>query len=137
DDTLYASLPHATNIQVETSPLEFGRDVPGMTEIFNGKIDDIAIWNRALSPDEITAVYSGYPLGTGKTENENQLFIFPNPAGNKINVMSSAHFPGAEYRITNQIGRTVLSGELHSVNDIISLNGLPQGLYFLNIYGDV
>jgi len=32
---------------------------------FNGLIDDISIYNRALSPQEITALYSGIPAGNG------------------------------------------------------------------------
>ena len=29
---------------------------------FNGGIDDVAIFNRALSPDEINAIYTGHPI---------------------------------------------------------------------------
>ena len=45
----------------ENMDLEFGRDQPGATDYFNGQIDDIAIYNRALSQQEITALYSGTP----------------------------------------------------------------------------
>jgi len=37
----------------------------GTFHLFNGLIDDIAIYNRALSPQEITALYSGIPAGNG------------------------------------------------------------------------
>ncbi|MCK5630135.1 MAG: DUF2341 domain-containing protein, partial [Nanoarchaeota archaeon] len=30
----------------------------GSTVVFNGSIDEVAIWNRALSPDEISAIYN-------------------------------------------------------------------------------
>ena len=40
-------------------PLIFGKDAPGQSEFTNGKLDDIGIWNRALSACEIQALYSG------------------------------------------------------------------------------
>jgi hypothetical protein len=43
-------------------PLIFGRDASGYTEFSNGLLDDIAIYNRALSQEEITALYTGEPV---------------------------------------------------------------------------
>jgi hypothetical protein len=48
-------------INQDNLPLEIGRDVPGATEIFHGKIDDIRIYNRALIPDEIDSLYNSIP----------------------------------------------------------------------------
>jgi hypothetical protein len=36
---------------------------------FNGKLDDIAIWNRALTPQEITALYTASPTNNNETSN--------------------------------------------------------------------
>jgi hypothetical protein len=38
-------------------PLKFGVEREG-TEFFKGKLDDIGIWNRALTPQEITNLYN-------------------------------------------------------------------------------
>jgi hypothetical protein len=40
-------------INPNSLPLEIGRDVPGWTEVFHGIIDDIRIYNRALTELEI------------------------------------------------------------------------------------
>ncbi len=53
---------------VDSRPLEIGRDVPGITEHFNGRIDDVRIYNRALSPEEIALLYDDYHQQT-------QLFV--------------------------------------------------------------
>jgi hypothetical protein len=53
DDSLVATNPFTTNINNNTLPLEIGRDMPGITEVFNGKLDDVGIWNRALTQNEI------------------------------------------------------------------------------------
>jgi len=42
----------------DTRPLEIGRDVPGSTEIFNGKIDDVRVYNRELNKYEIWELYN-------------------------------------------------------------------------------
>jgi cell division protein FtsB len=39
--------------------LNIGLDVFGGNEYLNGKMDDIAIWDRALTPDEILKIYKG------------------------------------------------------------------------------
>lgn len=41
-----------------TSPLEIGRDRPGITEFFRGDLDEVRIYNRALSDQEITELYN-------------------------------------------------------------------------------
>ena len=45
------------------SPLIFGGQYPGEKN-FEGTIDDIGIWNRALIQEEITALYTSTPLCT-------------------------------------------------------------------------
>ncbi|MGQ9644561.1 MAG: LamG domain-containing protein, partial [Ignavibacterium sp.] len=44
-------------IQYDNKPLEIGRDVPGSTEYFYGKLDDIKIYNRALTYQEVINLY--------------------------------------------------------------------------------
>ena len=56
----------------KTNNLEFGRDPHNITEYHNGKIDDIGIWNRALTDSEIQQLFSGsqsykYAWSTGDT----------------------------------------------------------------------
>jgi hypothetical protein len=66
---------------------------------FNGKIDDIGIWNRALTPQEITDLY-----------NVCQLSINIQPASQIININSNAQFvvsppdPSATYQWQTDLG---------------------------------
>jgi hypothetical protein len=51
-----------TNIYPQRNPttnIEFGRDPMGLTEFHNGKLDDIAIYNRALTAAEVQQLYTG------------------------------------------------------------------------------
>jgi hypothetical protein len=53
DGVLVGSEPHSGTITVSESPLYIGRktDIPAGS--FNGKMDEIRVWNRALTPCEI------------------------------------------------------------------------------------
>ena len=52
-------------------PLLIGKDTPGITEYSNGNIDDIGIWNRALTASEIQQLFNlgnvTYSWSTGAT----------------------------------------------------------------------
>lgn len=45
-------------VAMNTLPLEIGRDIPGATEVFNGKIDDVKIYNKELNNLEILALFN-------------------------------------------------------------------------------
>ena len=63
-------------INYDAKPLEIGRDMPGAEEDFFGKIDDIKIYNRALSYEEI---FNLYQFGsTTSIDNNNQILMTPN-----------------------------------------------------------
>ncbi len=50
------------NITFDTCPtctFSLGQDPPGSNEYFNGAIDDVRIYNRALSASEVQALYNG------------------------------------------------------------------------------
>jgi hypothetical protein len=47
-----------TTIALDTHDLEIGRDVPGAIEFFNGKIDDVRIYNREINAQEVMALFN-------------------------------------------------------------------------------
>ncbi|MEE4175087.1 MAG: LamG domain-containing protein [Xanthomonadales bacterium] len=46
----------------DTQPLEIGRDTPGLLEYFDGVIDEVRVYNRALSAEEIDRLYDYYEV---------------------------------------------------------------------------
>jgi hypothetical protein len=62
---LAASIPTSSNIKPATSPLRFGNDPANETSrFFNGLIDEVSIYRRALTTNEIIAIYNA--RGAGK-----------------------------------------------------------------------
>lgn len=50
------------------APLTFGTCNCGLTEMMTGSLDDIGVWNRALSPVEITTVFESIVIVEGCTD---------------------------------------------------------------------
>ena len=50
---------YSTSLNVYNNDLLIGKDAPGATEWFNGNLDDLYLYNRALSESEIQELYIG------------------------------------------------------------------------------
>ena len=57
NDALVATNAYTPLLTPDGRPLEIGRDMPGGIEFFNGIIDEVRIYDRALSADEAAALY--------------------------------------------------------------------------------
>jgi hypothetical protein len=102
---------------------------------YKGKIDDVGVWNRILTQQEITDLNTS--LSTGLTPANNQITIYPNPTKEQITIdcgtLSNAS--GWSYKIVNTLGQEVLNGEINSQQNLVSLNSLNgTGVYFVKIY---
>ena len=65
------------------------------------------------------------------------LMVYPNPTNGVLFVETRfiASQP-TEYRITNLMGQTVLSGNINADNQQINVSSLPQGMYFITFAGE-
>ena len=71
---LVSTTPSTYTIFSNTYDIKFGRrHISGLPYFFNGKIDDIGIWNRALTQQEITNLYNSCAT-TNPTGNTTQIF---------------------------------------------------------------
>jgi hypothetical protein len=64
DGNLLSTQPHTGFNCVDASfRLVFGNDIVCAPEFYEMFLDDIGIWNRALTPAEITSIYNTTPIG--------------------------------------------------------------------------
>jgi hypothetical protein len=95
-DTLISSVLPASS---HTANIRFGGDILLSTYWHNGKLDDIGIWNRALTPQEITDLYNGC-----------QLSVTTQPINQSVNISNNAQFtttssdPLAAYQWQTDLG---------------------------------
>jgi hypothetical protein len=117
-------------------------------EHYNGKLDDIGIWNRALTQDEIISLYQAevscqsLVINSGTLSSFNPLVyqstvtIYPNPANEQITIDCGnlANVSGWTIKIVNTLGQEVFSGAMNTQQYVVPLNSWSgQGMYFVKI----
>ncbi len=120
---------------LNTSPLTIGVSLLPTGTFFSwflGKIDDIGIWNRPLTLQEISNLRNSN-VGLNELTEENEIIIFPNPTHDRINIHTNKDFIGSTYIITDVSGKEVLSGKINSFNPTVDIAGLTGGVYCFSI----
>lgn len=140
------------------NPLYFGADnnMGTIYRFLNGKLDDIGIWNRALTQEEITNVYNTNQCFTNTTVTDaliinvgqlsytnpiaysNKITIAPNPASTQININFNniSDLNGGTLKIINSLGQQVATTPIktsgtNSTMQLATWGG--AGMYFVQI----
>lgn len=91
DDYEILSEQFNQSLSKNNSPLHIGRDIPGNDEYFCGKLDDIKIYNKALSPNDISSIFRDVPQTICNSSNP------PNPPNSTCNFPSQMNGKDIEY----------------------------------------
>ena len=113
--------------------LQIGRNWNQFTDYFQGKIDDIGIWNRPLTQEEITDLYESEVLSTNTNIYKSNINIYPNPANDHIAIDfgNPDNVEGLNIKIINILGQEVLSQPMNT--DKINVSELSKGIYIVKI----
>lgn len=120
-----------TNVTQAVLPMWIGRGVSG--NYFTGSLDDIGIWNRALTPNEVVVLYQG-TLGLNDIS-ANKVNVFPNPATNMLQFEVDPQNIGKTFQIIDELGRTVSTHTIIATTSEAPITTLKTGMYFLKIEG--
>jgi hypothetical protein len=128
-----APAPNISNL----NPIRIGRGWQ-RDGYYSGTIDDIGIWNRALTQQEITDLYNGNSGITGfnSVTHNNIIKIFPNPANDHLTIDygNFATMNGYQLKIENSLGQKLFQTNISQQIDYISLNNWGgNGLYFVHV----
>jgi len=107
-------------------------------EYFVGKIDDVGIWNRALNQSEITTLYQSIQMGIEDNFEVNEFSIFPNPAGNFLNILNKNAKKIEELSMIDITGKIVTAFNFNNnySNEKMTIDipqSLKSGFYLLKI----
>jgi hypothetical protein len=101
---------------------------------FQGKIDEIGIWNRAFTNQEVTNLFNN--VITGKKSNiETMVSVYPNPATDEIAIVVGPGNENQPFFLLDQLGRKVFNGHLKGLYGKVDVKNLDAGIYFLAIEG--
>jgi hypothetical protein len=136
--------------------INFRINASNLQQMFIGSIDDIGIWNRALSPTEVSQLYNQNQCFTNTTVTDtliinvgqlsytnpiaysNNITIAPNPASTQININFNniSDLNGGSIKIINSLGQQVATTPITTsgTNTTMSLDTWGgTGLYFVQI----
>lgn len=102
----------------------------------DGVIDDVGIWSRSLSDEEIQNLFLGISTPLENQPQANRISIYPSPASGYIKLR---HFEEAffkQYCIINADGKQIQSGIISSKDCLIDVSNLKSGLYLLKLVGN-
>lgn len=100
---------------------------------FKGKMDEVKIYNKALTSCDIEKIHQSTLLSTSEEESlniENDLKVYPNPAKDFVNVtLKNSYIKNIELLTMNG---TVLAS-LEFPNRLMDLSEFPAGVYILKV----
>ena len=158
DTTMLYNINLSTNLHILTIG---SQNLVGTTDFFSGKIDDIGIWNRSLTLQEVQRLYTplcrstctstiydtvhisttdtliiNTPLtGINPPNNTNTLEVYPNPTSDHvyINTGNYSTMNGYTIKIVNTLGQTEFQNVVNQQLFDISLSGWSHGTYLIEI----
>lgn len=123
----YSNLPLRLGIAIATNS--------GPKSAWKGYLDEIRIYNRELTEDEVKYLYDPSLLGTERITPETiGLKLYPNPSSNKvfINTFNSKDkLDNSKITITDISGREIIQTKYSAEG--IDVSPLTSGVYFVNI----
>ena len=138
------------SMNIPNNNLVFGSwDNPTTPVIQTRQLDDIGIWNRALTQQEITNLYNSVSsnecltmtintgvLSTTPVTYTSSVNIYPNPANDQITIDCGnlVNVSGWKIKITNALGQEVFNQPMNTQQYVVPLNTWSgQGMYFVKI----
>ncbi|MFI5222412.1 MAG: BACON domain-containing protein [Bacteroidia bacterium] len=107
----------------------------------SGAITIIVLENTSVSIRTGTIDAAGQTLtvaqpgkGTGINEIENaSVSILPNPAQSQISILAKQQMTGEDFDITDNLGRTVIYGQIKDLTTTVNLESLKPGIYLFRV----
>lgn len=126
---------------------------PSSIHDYNGVIDDIGLWNRALTQQEITDLYNGNICyqnitvtdtliintnitGFNPITYQNTIKVYPNPTHDHITIDNGniANLTGYQIKITNSLSQQVFQSAITQQQFYVDLSTWTgNGIYFVHI----
>jgi hypothetical protein len=117
--------------------LIFGRSANFPNYYFlNGCLDDIAIWNRALTLAEVQQLYGLDAIGVESFSRTKALLTYPNPATDQltINYGNFAAMVGYSLSIFDNGGSTVHETNITQAQETLDISQWSAGVYQVVVY---
>jgi hypothetical protein len=111
--------------------LQIGRFNNVYDQYFYGYIDDIRIYNRALSALEVDSLFQQgcTSVGISSLDEAVSVMVYPNPANSIVNIQNNSNLP-VRFTLYNSMGVKIDEETLKDKMNVIDLSAEPGGIYF-------
>lgn len=99
----------------------------------NGALDDVRIYNYALSDSAIFALFTLNTTSVAEESSSLDFIIYPNPTSDFLNIEISPIKKFKSISIIDVTGREVYHSTFSNSNEKIDIKNLPSGIYALQV----
>jgi hypothetical protein len=136
-----ASYPVTGTMGTNSNPLLLGKHGrPGYEYLFNGAMDEVAIFNRGLTGADIYKVYSylwGATLDVANNELLSDINTYPNPAQNELHITGKLNSSNAQLEVYNTMGQKLIVENMNTTGNnlqyTLNTSNLPTGTYIAKL----
>jgi hypothetical protein len=123
-----------TSVQNTAVPLRIGQFLDGAENSFRGSLDDLRIYNRPLSEQEIKKLYTTEVItSSADVEGQMNIDVYPNPVQSELYIKLPGFSGHADFSLIDICGQTVLRGKLTHESGSIDMSTLKPGIYSLQV----
>lgn len=115
------------NLPFNIGALSFNTD----SFYYHGYIDDLGVWDRALTPLEVHGLFKQTVGLPNSQKNNLDIQFYPNPAKEKIFYNNLEILKNLGYEIIDLNGRVVKKGFFDSSEGEIEISNLAKGMYLI------
>jgi PKD repeat protein len=136
-----ATQPNTTNYNwtVNNGTIQSGQGSKTVSILFTNKGAAkifAQITDSSTCSDTTSLAINVQNVGVQNIAIQTALSVYPNPSKTQITISNkSRNLLGREYRLSNLIGQTVLSGKLNTEETSVNIESLSSGVYLLSIEG--
>jgi hypothetical protein len=92
--------------------------------------------NNRIEAEKVGVFGLSTKVGVGSELTKSLVKIHPNPTSNEVQITVDQNLLGTTYTVLNSHGQIVIEGKIKSINTMIELRSLSEGLYIVQM-GDI
>ena len=141
DGTMIGQIAPGVSLTPSVFPFTVGAQSDNDTNKFPGTMDEILVYNRALTDQEVVDIFNNVPLGVDDVNAlSKKIKVAPNPAKAEFNITYDSDSLGSitSFKITDMKGSILMDQEISDMNQTINVSTLKAGVYhitFVSEYG--
>ena len=119
-----------------TGPLTIGCHT-NLVSWYLGKIDDIGIWNRPLTAQEVLQIYNSTITGINEPLSLSSFGIYPNPNKGTFTITTPNISDNGSIEIYSVLGERIFSEPVSFTSKKeINIKNISQGIYFVKVFDE-